>query len=110
MPSPGPILLRVLTHTHKPSPDAEIAWDLTWPRIHGGTSSLFAVFVALGLGYEQVILAGCPLDKSSHFYEPPWRRCQEFNETLKHWEEAQEVFKGRVKSVSGRTRDLLGEP
>ena len=38
-------------------------------RIHG-TSALFATLAGLALGYEKIILAGCPLDMNGHYYWP----------------------------------------
>jgi hypothetical protein len=86
-----------------------------WPWSGRGTSSLGATLVGLGLGYETVVLAGVPLDNTAHNGEPHWRRCA-FDKEIEglknsHWQEAMKVaFEGRVKSMSGRTRDWLGAP
>jgi hypothetical protein len=37
------------------------------PRTHGSTS-LFAAKVGIALGYEKIVLAGCPLDSEGHWY------------------------------------------
>ena len=88
-----------------------------WPWPGHGTSSLNAVYTALALGYDEVILAGVPLDDSGHYFDPPWVKTnftQEVKETEsgpRYWEmAAKKVFDGKVKSLSGRTRDLLGAP
>lgn len=102
---------------------SEKAWPLVthvWPGKVHGTSSLFATRVALALGYTEVVLCGIPLDGTGRFYDMPganggglgaeaasgrtielldmseWQRC------------AKQVFDGRVKSMSGKTRELLG--
>lgn len=86
------------------------AWNLPGH----GTSSLGAVYVGLALGYRNVVLAGCPLDDSGHYYDPEWvdtRFTQQIPERdggPRFWvHAAKHVFKGKVTSLSGRTRDLL---
>lgn len=75
----------------------------------GGSSGLLCVTVALALDCERVVLAGVPMVKTMlHF------------DSDKHWEEARAYWPawerhepkllGRVKSMSGWTRDLLGGP
>lgn len=88
-----------------------------WPFPGHGTSSLNAVYVGLRLGYDPIVLCGIPLDNSGHYFDPPWVETNFANEvpannqTLKWWGNAAEkVFDGKVKSMSGRTRDLLGSP
>lgn len=88
-----------------------------WPWPGHGTSSLNAVYTGLRMGYEQIVLCGVPLDDSGHYFDPPWigstfaSQVPERDGTLKWWgRAAEELFGGRVKSMSGRTRDLLGAP
>jgi len=77
-----------------------------------GTSSLFAVRVALGKGYERVILAGVPMDNSGRFFDPPNAPHVWPHEVDRGpWQlAAQDECAGRVTSVSGWTAQLLGEP
>ena len=85
-----------------------------WPLPGHGTSSLNACFVGLAMGYDSIILAGIPLDNTGHYFDPPWIKSNFQREVperdgLRWWKDAMEhVFQGKVKSVSGRTRDLLG--
>ena len=104
-------------HTHgyrkhnKPGiPECDYIWDI--PAGKGGTSSLLAVFVALGLGYERVVLCGVPMDNTGHFYDPASKIDRTFGSDFieMEWRKAEKHFAGRVRSVSGRTRDWLGEP
>ena len=98
----------VTTHSR----DAETQWK--WPWNGGGTSGLGAILSCLAMGYERVVLAGMPLDNGPHNGEPPWRSthlAQEAQEGGIHWDRARQyAFGGRVKSLSGRTREWLGEP
>ena len=82
------------------------AWDINTPS---GSSSFFGVMVALALGYEKIILAGVPMDRQGDFYWPhPYDYWGVFGST---WEmAAKEIFQGRVKSLSGKTMEILGEP
>lgn len=92
-----------------------------WPWCGQGTSALGAVIVGVGLGYDKIVLCGIPLDDGHHNGEPPWRKCRfETSEACSpantrrpegHWKRAIELaFDGKVKSMSGRTREWLGEP
>ena len=91
-------------------------WDLPGH----GSSGLNAVYVGLGLGYEKIILCGIPLDNSGHYFNPPWIRTNFEREVpskragpdqIRFWTDARDTkFQGRVFSMSGRTRELLGEP
>ena len=82
-----------------------------WPWPGHGTSSLNAVFTALGLGYERVILCGVPLDDNGHYFDPPWVKTNFDREgTLKPWRLLAPKFEGRVKSMSGNSREILGAP
>ena len=91
-----------------------------WPFLGHGTSGLGAVLAGLGLGYEEIVICGMPLDDGPHNGEPPWRMCRiGSSETAgpvsggpnQYWKRAMELaFDGRVKSMSGRTADWLGRP
>jgi hypothetical protein len=69
--------------------------------------------VGLALGYDKIILAGVPIDGTGHFFDPPGKVVNQFLGTniKEEWNNAnRNYFKGRVKSLSGRTREWLGEP
>lgn len=88
--------------------------DWIWPWHGGGTSGLGAILTALALGYTRIVLAGMPLDDGPHNGEPPWRRThisREVEDGDIHWQRAMKLaFKGQVKSLSGKTKEWLGEP
>jgi len=85
-----------------------------------GTSGLNAVYLGLQLGYERIIICGVPLDNEGHFFDPPWKKTNFTREVptkragpnqIRFWSAAKERdFNGKVFSMSGRTRELLGEP
>ncbi len=90
----------------------------TWPWPGHGTSTLGGVYTALAMGYAPVILCGCPLDDSPNYFSPSWEKRNFSREVadrvdgkLAYWSNAHRCcFKGRVFSMSGRTRELLGAP
>jgi len=93
-------------HTlHSCNPGAGHLWP--WPG--HGTSGLNAVYTALALGYDDIILCGIPLDDSGHYFDPPWRGSNFTHEVpeMKWWKNAVQYFDGKVSSRSGRTRELL---
>lgn len=75
----------------------------------GGSSGLLCVAVALELGCDRVVLAGVPMLKmAGHYDDPrPWTEARTYQQM---WELHKPRMLGRVKSMSGWTRDLLGEP
>lgn len=76
----------------------------------GGSSGLLAVTVALdGLGASHVICAGVPLQKNAaHFHDKrPWHDARRY---WPAWERRLPHLRERVKSASGWTAGLLGEP
>lgn len=92
-----------------------IGWDF---GTDSGTSSLFAVRVALCLGYEEIILAGIPLDNTGSFYldphsETPGHLKYGDDHVFNTWKQAvrnNSEMKKRVRSCSGKTKAIFGEP
>ena len=88
----------------------------------GGTSGLLACKVAIDLGYNDIILCGVPIDNSGHFWEAPWGKTNFQREIAdltgrvrgdgrRYWTKANEKwFDGKIKSMSGNTRLILGAP
>jgi hypothetical protein len=97
-------------HTH--ACDDGAMWR--WPFNAQGTSALSGTLAGIGMGYEAVVLCGVPLDDGPHNGEPHWRTTRfassEVRDDDKHWKRFCDVFKGKAMSMSGRTRDWLGEP
>lgn len=88
-----------------------------WPferRLRNGSTGLFGVEVALALGHDPVVLAGVPLDGSGYFWEPAempiWLGGFAQQDIHATWAERAALWGGRVKSLSGYTRQLLGGP
>jgi hypothetical protein len=102
---------------HSHSISAGCSW--LWPFGGHGTSSLGGALVAIGLGYERIVLCGIPLDDGPHNGEPYWRKCRFATSEAagsvrkdenSHWIRARDVaFEGKVRSMSGRTKTWLGD-
>jgi hypothetical protein len=95
-----------MIHSHKAGDGIDTVWPID---AVGGTSGLFAVYVALLLGYDEIVLAGVPMTGDGHFFDPPWVGT-EFADRANEleWKSAiRNIFKGRVTSMSGKTRDWI---
>lgn len=78
-------------------------------QLRTGSSGLFAVKVALiDLGAAKVICCGIPMDKRPHFFSGANWQASQIHKT--GWVQALPEIEDRVKSMSGWTRKLLGEP
>ena len=93
-------------HSVDPAPGVTRVWEYAG----GGTSGLLAVHVALGLGYDNIILAGIPMDNDSRFYDPPGPKSYGAESNRDWWIKSLPLMNGKVRSCSGWTRSLLGEP
>lgn len=84
-------------------------WDLENGACYSG---IFGAAVGLALGYSQVILCGVPQTGDGYVWSPPGKASTHDDKNLftelRWW--ADNRFKGRVRSLSGKTRDVLGEP
>lgn len=81
-----------------------------WPGMTSSASSgIYAAKVALDDGYDRVVLAGVPMQKDGgHFTRgKPWLLVDCFTPGLL---KAVPFMAGKVKSMSGRTMELLGNP
>lgn len=75
----------------------------------GGSSGLLGVTVALELGAERVILCGVPLTREGEHYDKPgvWSDAGNYR---RGWMMHVPQMGGRVRSLGGWTRELLGAP
>ena len=85
-------------------------WDQSEVTWHG-SSSLFAVLACIEMGYELIVLAGCPLDRSGHWYYPPEYAGPNWTaECYIAWMDfSQQPQAARVRSLSGYTKIIMGE-
>ncbi len=94
-------------HAHHPA-DRRVSYR--WPgMVSSASSGIYGAKVALDDGHDRVALAGVPMVKEdAHFTRGgPWAQIGAFIPGL---EKSVPFMKGKVKSFSGLTRELLGEP
>jgi hypothetical protein len=103
------------THGNSSCPGLDYTWQFN-PRL-ARSAGLEAAIVSLALGYAPIVLAGCPADGTGHFFPDgnfiPGAQVIDYGDREHEtaWKALSEnVFKGRVKSLSGNTRKWLGEP
>ena len=65
--------------------------------LHSAGDGMYGVQLGIYFDYEKIILADCPLDD----------KCEGDQEG---WKEAYESLKDKVRSMSGFTKELFGEP
>lgn len=84
----------------------EIDWNLV-PSL-GGSSGFLGAQVAMEV-FGKGILCGVPMLAVPHYHsgEIPWR---EADAHWHVWQRHEKDLQGKIKSMSGRTRDLLGYP
>ena len=127
--APKPLIHTTKAYRH--SPCANYYWvvaDAPKKRdgiCHTGTSGWAAAQVAAAMGFERVIMCGCPVTGSGYMNAAPFKKAGGLTpDNFNHWNNPQGIvtyyqgnirrtvgrFKGIVFSMSGFTRDLLGEP
>jgi hypothetical protein len=81
--------------------------DIVYPhQAPSGSSSLLGTKAALfKLGYNKVVLIGCPMDTGNLL-----NKKKSYSVFQKGWLYFKSDLIGKVKSMSGWTRELLGEP
>jgi hypothetical protein len=102
-------------HTIGEYPWMDVAWDVAegdqlWNPaevLWHGSSALFGVYIGLVMGYERIVLAGCPMDSRGHWYDrrpgPRWTA-----EGYQAWLDfARTPESRRVESLSGYTKQIL---
>lgn len=100
-------------HTSKSDHEKVHGWGI--PQF--GCSGMGAALIGVLMGYEQVVLAGVHLDNSGHYYDPHWMKTtfdtqyRDVDGAPRVWKGVNErYFKGKVKALSGRLAEYLGEP
>jgi hypothetical protein len=75
----------------------------------GGSSGLFAIKIAMELGFKKIILCGVPMTVEGKHFERKknWDACLAFR---RNWGVRVPAIKPYARSWSGWTKELLGEP
>ena len=115
----------LVTHTLGEVDGFDVDWDLEQDDYHHeemtnergrlhGSSALFATLAGIAMGYDKIVLAGCPLDTEGHWYfepngpetlGPSWMGLD-----FMAWIDfSKQKEAEKVRSMSGYTEKLLGK-
>jgi hypothetical protein len=107
----------VIRHCWNPN---STGFNVRWHRIShtgwNGTTANLGLKIGVALGYLKIVLAGCPMDGGGNWYrdclpETDRKRGKDHRAHLWKWTEiAARPISRLCRSMSGNTRDLLGEP
>jgi hypothetical protein len=98
------------------STNFDIRWSRNSSKPWNGTTANLGVKIGIALGYLKIVLAGCPMDNSGNWYsdDMPETDAKKYKNHTAHlwkWTEIASRPIGRfIRSMSGNTADLLGEP
>lgn len=79
----------------------------------GGSSGMLAVQAAWTLGCTRVIMCGIPMTPTAHFKQSKESFPTQWRAAVGHWRSWDRInlkLQGWARSMSGKTRELLGEP
>lgn len=96
-------------NTNETRRDGGFRVSFSVPYTWHGSSGLFACEIALKtLEVDRVVLCGVPMTADPHFFDSePWNAVKGFWDA---WPAALPHIKDKVRSMSGRTKELLGAP
>jgi hypothetical protein len=111
---------RILRHTIGICPNGyDVFWEIDQPLdneyqkwVWAGNTGYFAVLSALVMGYKKIILAGMPLDRSPHWYEPEDEEGPNWiGATYTQWMDFKMQAEGaeKIRSMSRYSAFILGE-
>ena len=102
-----------VTHGVGPFPGPDYRWENLSP--HFALSGYFAMQLAYLMGFDEIVLCGCPGDGTPRFFDPAEGRPDSFvysQDTVLQQLEAEMKrlpgFKARVRSMSGFTQQYFG--
>lgn len=124
-PDSDPVYIHATRRRDFTEPSCVTHW---WHEcIVGGTSAWKAARIGVGMGYQEIIMAGCPLDLSGYFNPKETKgfkhECRRVGEPLDDGSPSQLTLRYRkeflrnavlfghnVRSMSGWSREVLGAP
>jgi len=101
---------RCRTHGRRMYPNT----DYVWYFADGGTSGLFALRIAVALGYYKIIICGIPLDDQGRFFDPPGQpgdsACNSIKLEFDNFKYSLVPnYNDRIRAMSGYTKKIFGE-
>jgi hypothetical protein len=97
--------------TYAPKPDNGVDFANRCTNNSVVTSGMYAMYVALHLGYDKIVAAGIPFDKTGNFYQEPGILSPHVHRgtAKKAWKKLKDESGNRIKVVSGSLVDYFGE-
>ena len=96
----GNTTYKVISHEQKDGVDIVHPY-----KAPSGSSALLGVLAGIKLGYQKIILCGCPLED-----EKKDGKNKNYQQFRKGWQAHLDEYIGKVRSMSGWTREFLGYP
>ena len=92
-------------------PKPALPFPVKFHKSRGGSSGLLGAFVGTIVA-DRAVLCGIPMDPEMPHYHnrkhgKPWKEGRLYKP---HWQDAKHQLIGKVKSMSGWTKELLGTP
>ena len=96
------------THCNRKAEGIDFVWEVANA---GGTSALFGCRIGIAMGYKKIVLCGCPMDNTGHYWEDPDTKgilaCPAIAEV---WKIAgKNELTGYVRAASGPITEYVGE-
>ena len=94
----------------------DVRWARNSSKPWNGTTANLGIKIGIALGYMKIVLAGCPMDNQGNWYSKilkknDVKRNKSHTPHLWKWTEIASRPIGRfIRSYSGNTKDLFGEP
>lgn len=103
--------LKTIVYANKPTIYKHHIYNISRDKkCKSGTSGFFAVYNLIKeLGYAKVVLIGIPINNAPNYFrdEQEWPKGEMHRPT---WRNNKNWMYGKVKSMGGWTKELLGEP
>lgn len=98
------------------SKNFDVRWGRNSSKPWTGTTANLGIKIGISLGYLKMVMAGCPMDNSGNWYtrnisDEDVKKNKDHTWHLWKWTEiASRPISAFIRSMSGKTADLLGEP
>jgi hypothetical protein len=94
----GDNVAKIISYHRSPRTDIAIPYEGT-----SGSSAIIGVLAGIQMGYEKIVLCGCPLQGNAPEGNP-------YEAFQQGWVEHEKEVRDKVVSVSGWTKEFLGAP
>jgi hypothetical protein len=89
------------THSHEGNVD--YVWSLVDKSPYSGSSSFLGAQAAVGMGYDRIVLCGCPMQGNNNS-----KSKAKYERFQVGWKKYGHLLQGKVRSMSGWTKEYFG--